>query len=156
MSLTFRRADASDYDKIEDLVIDSFEAITWFKTAEARYGPLNGQGWRVRWQKRLRKAFDSQIVQLGEIGGEIVTYTSGTYDADTRLAYVDLLAVDNRRQDKGYGRVALRAMLRLMKELGAEHVHLECLSDNDVGNRLYESEGFEEAARSIHWFLKIP
>ena len=74
----------------------------------------------------------------------------------TRLAYVDLLAVDNRRQGKGYGRVALRAMLRLMKELGAEHVHLECLSDNDVGNRLYESEGFEEAARSIHWFLKIP
>ena len=28
-------------------------------------------------------------------------------------------------------------------------------TDNDIGNNLYRSEGFEEVARHIRWFIKI-
>jgi hypothetical protein len=38
---------------------------------------------------------------------------------------------------------------------GAEHAYLDCLVENDVGNTLYRTEGFEEVARSIRWFIKI-
>ena len=46
-------------------------------------------------------------------------------------------------------------MLKLMSERGAEHAHLDYLVENDAGNNLYRSEGFEEVARHIRWFTRI-
>jgi ribosomal protein S18 acetylase RimI-like enzyme len=155
MPLTFRLAVPSDYAKVETLVIDAFEPITWFKKADARWGPLNGKEWRQRWQLRFAAAFKTQIVLVGEAEGEIAAVATGTIDLDTRLGFIDLLAVDRRFQGRGYGREMLRGMLRHMKEQGAVHAHLDCLVDNEAANSLYRSEGFEEAARSIRWFVKI-
>jgi ribosomal protein S18 acetylase RimI-like enzyme len=63
--------------------------------------------------------------------------------------------VDGRHQGKGYGREMLRGMLAYMKGQNMQHVHLECLSDNDVGNNLYRSEGFVEVARSLRWWITL-
>jgi ribosomal protein S18 acetylase RimI-like enzyme len=49
----------------------------------------------------------------------------------------------------------LRATMGHLRERGASYVHLDCLTGNDNGNALYESEGFEEVARHIRWFRKI-
>ena len=156
MPLTFRIAREGDFLPLERLVIDSFEPITWFKTLDERFGPLNGRGWRERWRRRWAVVFQSEIVLVGEAQGEIVACATGTIDLDTRLGYIDLLAVDNRRQGKGYGRQMLRGMLRHMREQGCVHANLDCLSDNGPGNCLYRSEGFEKVAESIRWFIKIP
>ncbi len=155
MPLQFRLARPSDYQRLENLTIRSFEPITWMKKADRRFGPLNGKDWRERWQLRFRKAFDTQVFLLGEEAGEIVAFASGNLDADTRLVYIDLLAVDQARQGRGYGHEMLRGMLDYMKQQGAEHANLDCLTDNDVGNNLYRAEGFEEVARSIRWFKKL-
>jgi len=85
-----------------------------------------------------------------------VAFASGTLDEETRLGYIDLLAVDQSVQGRGYGRQMLRGMLSWLKQQGAEHAHLECLVDNEAGNNLYRSEGFTEVARSIRWFIRIP
>lgn len=156
MSLEFRLAHPADYAQLERLTIDSFEPITWMKKADLRFGPLNGKDWRQRWQLRFRKAFDTQQVLVGEVAGEIAAFASGTIDPETLLGFIDLLGVDPRYQGKGYGREMLRGMLAYMKSQGAEHCSLECLTDNDKGNSLYRAEGFEEVARSIRWFIKIP
>ncbi len=156
MSLQFRLADPGDYETIENLCIDAFEKITWAKKADEIFGPLNGKDWRERWRARFAKAFATQYVLVGEEEGEIAAFASGTIDPDTRLGYIDLLAVDRRFQGKGYGRTMLRGMLAWMKQRGAVHAHLECLADNEAGNALYRSEGFTEIARSIRWFIKIP
>ena len=92
---------------------------------------------------------------MAEKGGETVGFASGTLDTDCKLAYIDLIAVDPKSQGQGLGRELLRAMLKLMSERGAEHAHLDYLVDNDAGNRLYRSEGFEEVARHIRWFRRI-
>lgn len=155
MSLSFRLATPADCPNLEPMVIDSFEPITWFKKVDDRFGPLNGRDWRQRWQARLAQAFRTQILLVGEAEGEIVAYASGAYNTDTRLGFIDLLAVDRRYQGRGYGREMLRGMLAHLRQLGAQHVHLECLADNDVGNHLYRSEGFVEVARSIRWFKKL-
>jgi hypothetical protein len=42
-----------------------------------------------------------------------------------------------------------------LKSLGCKYVNLDCLTDNDAGNALYDSEGFEEVARHIRWFKKL-
>ena len=71
MPLQFHLATASEHPRIESMVIDSFEPITWFKKLDARVGPLNGKDWRTRWQTRMRRVFESQIVLVGESGGEL-------------------------------------------------------------------------------------
>ncbi len=154
--LSFRLALPSEYDKLEKLTIDSFEPITWMKKADDRFGPLNGKDWRQRWQARFAHIFATETVLLGEAGGELVALATANVDTSTRLGFIDLLCVFGGSQGKGYGRAMLRGMLSHLKEQGCIHANLDCLTDNEAGNRLYASEGFEEVARSIRWFIKIP
>ena len=156
MPLDFRPANPSEYSKIETMVIESFEPISWIKRLEDRMGPLNGRGWRTRWKDRMRHVFATEIVLIGETGGEIAAMSSGTLDQGAALAYIDLLAVDRRFRRRGYGRDMLRGMMQHMKTLGGQYVYLDCLTDNDTGNSLYRAEGFEEVVRQIRWFRRIP
>jgi ribosomal protein S18 acetylase RimI-like enzyme len=156
MPLTFRLATPSDYARLEELCIAAFEPITWMKTADEQFGPLNGKDWYARWQLRFRKAFNTQTVLVGELEGELAAFATGTVDPETLLGFIDILGVDRRFQGRGYGREILRGMLAWMKSQGAIHANLECLEDNEPGNSLYRAEGFVEVARSIRWFIKIP
>jgi ribosomal protein S18 acetylase RimI-like enzyme len=154
MPLEFRLAVPSEYPRIEEMVIESFAPITWFRKLDEKIGPLNGRDWRMRWRARMRDVFEKEIVLIGE-NEEMVAMSSGTLDRENALAYIDLLAVDRRFQGGGYGRAMLRGMMRHMEEVGARYVHLDCLTDNDTANTLYRAEGFEEVARQIRWFRKI-
>jgi ribosomal protein S18 acetylase RimI-like enzyme len=155
MQMQIREASPHDFPAIETLVLDSFEPITWARTLDAKYGPLNGADWRTRWKARLQKIFESQIILAGEVGGVLTAMSSSTLDRQAALAYIDLLAVSRAQQAHGYGREMLRATMQHMKGLGAQYVHLDCLTGNDNANALYASEGFEEVARHIRWFRKL-
>jgi ribosomal protein S18 acetylase RimI-like enzyme len=153
--LHVRLATAADHAQLEPLVIDSFEPITWQKKLDARFGPLHDRDWRSRWQARLRHIFATQIVLVGESGGEIAAMASATIDRDAQLAYIDVLAVGRAFQGQGLGRQMLRGAIEHLKAAGCQYVNLDCLTDNDAGNALYQSEGFVEVARHIRWFRKI-
>src|SRR5450432_1262361 len=115
MPLAFRCPEVSEHRKIENMVIGSFEPITWLKKLEDRVGPLNGRDWRTGWQARIRHVFETQIVFIGETADEIAAMSSGTMETGTALAYIDLLAVDARLQGRGYGREMLRGMMQHMR-----------------------------------------
>ena len=155
MQLGLRLATSDDRPAIERLVLEAFEPITWQKKLDARFGPLNGNDWQARWRSRLAKIFESQIVLVGEVNGLIAAVATGTVDRESALGFIDVLAVGREFQGFGYGREMLRGVIAHYKELGCQHVNLDCLTDNDAGNSLYASEGFEEMARHIRWFKKI-
>jgi ribosomal protein S18 acetylase RimI-like enzyme len=155
MPLAFRLAKSADHSAIERLVIASFEPITWQKKLDVRLGPLNGHDWRARWRSRLQKIFASQIVLAGEADGQLAAVATGTVDQAAALGFIDVLAVRQDLQGRGYGREMLRGMIAHLQSLGCQYVNLDCLTDNDAGNALYASEGFEEVARHIRWFRKI-
>jgi ribosomal protein S18 acetylase RimI-like enzyme len=154
--MKIRPAKDSESKQLEELVIDAFEPITKFKQIDEQFGTLGGLDWRQRWERRFHKIFSTETVLVGEVSGEIVAFASGTVDRVTQLGFIDLLAVAQSRQGKGYGRAMLRGMLDYMKSQGMEHAHLDCLVDNEVGNHLYAAEGFEEYGRTIHWMVRIP
>jgi ribosomal protein S18 acetylase RimI-like enzyme len=156
MPFEIRLAKGSDYKRLEQLIVESFESISLYRKVEERFGPFNGKNWREQWHLRLRKVFDTAIILVGEFEQEIVAFASGTYTPETRLAFLDILAIDARFHGRGFGREMLQTMMGYMKEQGAEHIHLDCLADNDAGNELYRSEGFQEVGRSIYWYAKIP
>jgi ribosomal protein S18 acetylase RimI-like enzyme len=155
MPLTFRTAAAADFAGLETLIIESFEPITWQKKLDERFGPLNGHDWRARWHARLENVFKTQVVLLGEAGGTLAAMASGTVDRGAALGFIDLLAVGRQFQGRGFGREMLRGMIKHLRALGCQYVHLDCLADNEAGSALYESEGFEEVARHLRWFKKI-
>jgi len=155
MSLAIRPATSADHAAIEHLVLESFEPITWQKKLDARFGPLNGRDWRARWQSRLHKIFAKQTVLIGEADGQLAAMASASVDREAALGFIDVLAVHRDLQGCGYGREMLRGMIEHLRRLGCHHVNLDCLTDNDAGNALYASEGFEEVARHIRWFRKI-
>ena len=155
MDLTFRTATADDFAPLERMVIDSFEPITWAKKLEDRFGPPNGRDWRGRWHDRLQGVFQTQHILLAETEGTICAMASAAIERPAAMALMDVLAVGCEFQGRGYGREMLRAMMAHLKRLGCQYVHLDCLTDNDAGNALYESEGFVEVARHIHWFRAI-
>lgn len=155
MPLTFRLATPTDHIRLEELALAGFGPITWARRVDEKFGALNGKDWKQRWKLRLSHIFATQIILLAEEGGDTVGFASGTLDSECKLAYIDLISIDPKSQGQGLGRELLRAMLKLMSERGAEHAHLDCLVDNDAGNNLYRSEGFEEVARHIRWFTKI-
>ncbi|MCS7316164.1 MAG: GNAT family N-acetyltransferase, partial [Bryobacteraceae bacterium] len=147
MELTFRPATPEDHPQLERMVLAAFEPITWARRTDELFGPLNGKDWRERWRLRLAGVLATQHVLVGEVRGRVVAMATATVDPDCRLGYIELLAVDPACQGRGYGRAMLRQMLAYLKELGCEHAHLECLENNEAGNRLYRSEGFVEVAR---------
>ena len=156
MPPTFRGALApADHEAAIAMLIASFEAISWYRRLDARLEPLNGRTWDQRFADRVRDGLATQYALIGEDEGRIVTYASGLYDERSRAFFLDLLAVAPDAQRAGLGRAALREMERRMQERGALYMHLDCLTYNEAGNRLYESEGYFEAARQIRWFKKI-
>lgn len=154
-ALEFRLAQPSDQAAIRKLILDSFEPITWFKRLDEQFGPLNNCDWRARWEQRLDKVFETEIVLVGECGGELVAAATGSIDEVTRLGFIDLLAVDVRHQGKGFGRAMLEGMLDHFRALGMQYAHLECLSDNDRANALYASAGWRIVATAHKWFVKL-
>jgi ribosomal protein S18 acetylase RimI-like enzyme len=156
MPLLIRPAEQRDHAPLEKLVIDSFEPITWQKPLDETFGPLNGRDWRQRWQSRLQNIFRSQLVLVGESeDGRLAALATATIDREAALAYVDVLAVGRDFQGRGYGRLMLRAAIEHYRTLGCKYVHLDCLTNNEAGNALYEKEGFREVARHIRWFREI-
>ena len=153
--MTVRPVQQTDHERLIQLVTEAFGPITWYRKAEARFGRPGGCDWRELWRQRMTNALDNQINLVGEQDGEIAAFSSGTINPKSRIAFLDILAVAKGRQGAGLGRRMLRASLDDFRARGAEFVNLECLTDNDVGNALYEAEGFEEVMRSIRWFRKL-
>ena len=155
MPLTFRAATPDEHPQLKKMILDCFEPITWFKTADQKYGPMNGLDWRARWDQRLKKVFETQIILVGEQDGEVLACATGTYDAATAMGFVDLLAVVAASQGSGLGREMLRGIIAHFQQMSAVYAHLDCLTTNEVANRLYAAEGFEQAMQSIRWIKKL-
>jgi len=155
MPLRIRPAQPSDHAAIETMVVESFANITWQKRLDDTVGPLNGCDWQKRWQLRLAKIFNDQLVLVGEQDDVLAAVATATIDPLPALAFLDILAVARTFQGRGLGREMLRGAIDHYRSLGCKYVNLDSLTGNDPANRLYESEGFQEFARHIRWFKQI-
>ncbi len=156
MALSFRPAREEDHERLKQIVVEGFEKVTAQTFVDEHFGLLNGADWRDRWRTRFQQALETEIVMVGEAEGEIASVIAAKLDSETRLAYVDILAVARKHHRHGYGRETLRWMLGHLKDQGAVHAHLDCLSTNVEANSLYEAEGFVDVGRSVLWYIKIP
>ena len=69
-------------------------------------------------------------------------------DMRHRSAEVGILIGDTSEQNRGYGRDAIRTLLRFgFDTLGLHRIAIKCQADNDRGMHLYPKLGFREVGR---------
>lgn len=153
--MPIRFASPADLPRITEVALAAFGPITWQVTIDRLYGPLNGHDWRERWKQRMEKAFAEQTILVLEEGNAIVGFACGDLNEAFGLAHIDILAVDPAAHGKGYGRTLLQAIEDHFASLGARHVTLESLADNEVANSLYDRSGYQRVAHHVNWFKKL-
>ncbi len=73
--------------------------------------------------------------------------------ADDEVAAVHILAVNPRRQGRGYARAMMRETIDLAKDMGKKAIRLDALACNISAHRLYESLGFRKRG-VCHWYAE--
>ena len=155
MGESIRMAVLSDLPRLVELSLASFGPITWQRTVDRVFGPLNGHDWRDRWTRRVKKIMQEQTILVLEQDGVIVGYACGTVDQVLGLGHIEILAVDPAWMGKGYGRRVLQVMEEHFLSQGAAHVTLESLLGNETANSLYSKQGYQQVASHINWFKKL-
>lgn len=144
-----------DLPRLIEVSLASFDTVTWQRSVDSIFGPLNGLDWRERWHRRVERAMQEETFLVLVEDDRIAGYACGTVDRASGLGHLDILAVDPACQGKGHGRQLLHAFEDWLRSQGAGHLTFESLTDNDAANHLYLEEGFQALASHYNWFKKI-
>jgi ribosomal protein S18 acetylase RimI-like enzyme len=144
-----------DLPRLIEVSLASFGTVTWQRTVDSVFGPLNGLDWRERWRRRVERAMQEETFFVLVEDDRVAGYACGTVDPAIGVGHLDILAVDPACQGKGHGRQLLHAFQDWLRSQGAAHLTFESLTDNDAANHLYLKEGFQAVASHYNWFKKI-
>lgn len=77
--------------------------------------------------------------------GRIIGFAMyGRFGNQDKRVWLDRLMIDERYQNRGYGKKAVRALIeRLKREYRSDRIYLSVYPDNDKARRLYEDLGFD-------------
>jgi len=148
-----REMRAGEQAFVVELVLSIWDKASIFKNICDRYNDINGHPWTDAKADQMMAELDkADVVLIGETGGASVAFATLIYDRKYATGLVGHLGVSRDAQDKGLGRKMLRECLARMKRDGMKYARIDTLVQNPRAAHLYESEGFQEIARSIHMF----
>ena len=152
-----RRYKRSDRRAILDVTTHAFPGSSIDHNIEARYGQLGSTDWAERksWaiERDLHRNPDGVFVS--EEDGRVVGYVTCYVNTASSVGWVANIAVEPEFQGRGIGRALMDAALDYFRDGRMRYAKIETLVQNEVGQRLYTSLGFEEVARQIHYFKEL-
>lgn len=97
-------------------------------------------------------AYEPNFYPLAIYAGEaVVGFVMYGYDPEDNSWGISRLMIDEKEQGKGYGRAALRQVVKLMAEKpGTSQVYISWVPENIKGEKLYLSEGFIKTGDHVH------
>ena len=157
MTITIRTYRNEDLDTLKSLTVASFGPVCIDKNIESKFGHINGNSWGWRKARHIDAdvSREPEGIFVGEIDNAIVGYITTWSDRDAGLGNIPNLAVDAAFRGQGIGRQLIDHALNHFRSLGLTHARIETLDQNDIGQKLYPSMGFEEVARQVHYCLKL-
>ena len=147
----------TDRDALIEVTTRAFEGVSLDQNIEARYGVINGVGWRER--KAAHAEADIVVnpdgILVFEENGRVVAFISCRFDRRTRIGSIPNLAVHPDHQSKGIGKRLLDAGLAYLVSMGMKFVRIETLEQNRRCMGLYPKLGFREIGRQIHYIMPL-
>jgi len=153
--LTIRTYQSQDLAAIKAITLICFEGVSMDQNIEKRFGLVNNQDWRFRKARHIDAdvAANADGIFVAEVDQVVAGYVTARVDAVTKIGGIPNLGVLPAYRKQGIGRTLLETAIAYLREQGMAYARIETLEQNQIGQTLYPSLGFQEFARQIH-FIK--
>jgi ribosomal protein S18 acetylase RimI-like enzyme len=148
---------SEDMERIVAITEVAWGDVTVHKLLEDRYGLIGKKGWKEKKADEVQALFgripDNVIVAVED--DKVVGYASFTIDAEDAIGHVQDNAVDPEYQGRGIGSAMNKWVLDYFRDEGVKIARVGTLLHDKAARRMYEKNGFEELARSIHYSMRL-
>uniref|UniRef100_A0A7C2K127 GNAT family N-acetyltransferase n=1 Tax=Schlesneria paludicola TaxID=360056 RepID=A0A7C2K127_9PLAN len=157
LDLVIRPFQPADLERLKELTVASFPGVTLEQNVEDALGELNGHDWRWRKARHIDADVAAQPdgVFVAEANGEVVGYITTRIDREAGQGRIPNLAVDERFRGQGLGRRLIEHALQFFRDQGLVYAVIETMAQNARGHHLYQSCGFLEVARQVHFARRL-
>ncbi len=142
-----------DQETLKAITVEAFDGVSIDQAIEHEFGLINDHDWQ--WRKGRHIDDDARRAPEGifvvEINGEIAGSITTWQDREAGVGYIPNITFRPKYRGQGLGRKLIEFALDEFRKGGLTHARIETLVQNDVGNHLYQSIGFREVARQIHF-----
>ncbi len=156
--ISIRPFASSDLPAMLAITAEAFEPVSIDRNIETHIGgPIHGRDWQSRKLRQIE--FDVEREPAGvfvaEDPGQVVGYITTFHDVEAGVGFIPNLAVAASHRGQGLGRRLIEHAIEHFRALGAQYVRIETLEQNEIGQSLYPSLGFEEICRQIHYGMRL-
>lgn len=157
MDVTFRPYRLDDLPTLKSIMVDAFEGVSIDHGIEQLCGPINGHDWKWRKARHLDEdaARDPEGILVAEQDGRILGFVTSWIDREAGIGHIPNISLVPDVRGMGLGRELLTRAMDRFRAAGLTHAKIETLVQNAVGNHLYSSLGFREAAQQIHFVAEL-
>jgi len=155
--MNIRPFQPADLPILKQITADVFGGVSIDQSIEDRMGLINGHDWRWRKSRHIDQdaARESDGIFVADIDDQTVGFITTYIDPEAGVGHIPNLAIENDRQGQGIGRRLIEFALEHFRSHGIRCVRIETLVQNEVGRHLYESLGFKEVSRQVHFVADI-
>ncbi|MEX0716139.1 MAG: GNAT family N-acetyltransferase [Planctomycetaceae bacterium] len=143
-----------DLPVIREIAARAFDGVGIDQGMEAVFGLVDGHDWQ--WRKARHIDDDARrdpegIFVAETADGRIIGTITTWRDREAGIGHIPNIALDAEWRNLGLGRLMIEHVLDHFRDSGLTHARIETLAQNARGKHLYESCGFREIARQIHF-----
>ena len=149
---------AGDLARLQEITIQGFEGVSIDHNIEKMFGELGNTTWKERKAQHIARDAEAnpEGLFIAEEAGEIIGYLSTRINMNTKVGWILNLAVDKQHRGKGIARALFSHAFQYFKEKGMLYSKIETLEQNAIGVAFYPKLGYEEVAKQIYYFMKLP
>ncbi len=147
----------SDLPVLRDITASAFDGVSIDQSIEREFGIIHGHHWKWRKGRHL----DVDVLRepdgifVAEEQGRIVGCITTWMDKEAGIGHIPNIALVPECRGRGFGRRLIELALNRFRENGLSHARIETLVQNEVGKHLYQSMGFRDVARQVHFALNL-
>jgi ribosomal protein S18 acetylase RimI-like enzyme len=155
--MIIREFHPDDLPRLQEILVAAFDGVSIDQGIENRFGEIHGRNWQWRKSRHLDEDVraDAAGVFVLEIDGIVAGCITTRIDREAGIGLIPNLAVAEEHRGRGFGRMLLEHVLERFRRAGLTHARIETLVQNEIGDHLYRSLGFQEVARQVHFCAKL-
>lgn len=157
MQILIRPYQPADLMTIKALTVTAFNGVSLEQNVEIALGELNGHDWQWRKARHVDEdvAANATGIFVAERDTEVVGYISTVIDRAAGRGRIPNLAVAAELRGQGLGRRLIEHALAYFRAAALEYATIETMAQNEIGQHLYQSCGFVEVARQVHFARRL-